>query len=940
MGAFIRLSSSSFLVFVLGQLFTTFSILSISIIGITTTTIIPAADAACPQIAASGTGIANVACSSTADGAICVTFCQTGFYQSANSISTYTCNNNQWEDGDIRCVRQDCGALAIANSNSSACPAGTLSFGGGSCVVACAPGFTQTGTIQMVFSCNASGAWSPSPSALTCQPVTCPALAIPANAASTCATGAFGAVCDLACKPGFVESVGSDSSYICAANRTWSGGNLLCEPVDCGAIAIANSNSSNCSSSASSTLTTTAGASCTVGCATGFNATNGNSAVQTFTCTPSGTWTPSPNTRSCSAVVCSALPAPANATAGCAAAPFGTVCDLTCLPGFVETASSDSSYVCGANRAWTASGSGLVCEPRSCGRLVVSNSDALTSCNSSKTLFGSTCSVQCAAGYVAQAPSTAPMSYSCNSSGLWQPTSSSAPSSGLTCVPRDCGVPTRSSTSAPGLDPLATVSCTSTLYGVQEGCTAFCPSGYYSDGNPSFTCQSNGLYTGQFMCRKTVTFLTTANAVFDSAQLVTSGGAAASVGTSLPTGVTLATGTGKLSGTNMIAGTYAGLQIQFQDGSGVSRVTDPFAITVLQPLVVSWPGSYTPPRFPPKNAQYITPAPAVTGGSAPYAFSLLQSASLGNSMFISASTGVVSGLPLASAVGEQQLTIVCTDSNGAVSFLQFGFSMVNNITVLVPANGQLVESLTDGWPFTALQFLLAGVNDADLPFYSYKVDLTQPGSGPLPNGLTITPAGLLSGTPMNNTDLTVGRKLFSSTIVVRDNRTGSTQNIVVNFNVSPRMNVTGGPARKTYANIGLPLVPRTFAAFGGRGTVTYSVVGNLPAGLTYSCLNGQITGIAEGFNISNPNVVESRGGARSLSYFVNVTAQDENDAIVTMGPFEIVVGTDDCQVHAYGPDGKGCSNGGKCVDPVPFDGSFTCDCAGGGEGSNCVSASS
>ena len=434
-----------------------------------------------------------------------------------------------------------------------------------------------------------------------------------------------------------------------------------------------------------------------------------------------------------------------------------------------------------------------------------------------------------------------------------------------------------------------------------------------------------------------MTFLTTANAVFDSAQLVASNGAAASVGASLPTGVTLATGTGKLSGTNMTVGSYTGLQIQYQDGSGVARVTDPFAITVLQPLVVSWPGSYAPPRFPARNTQYITQPPVITGGSPPFVFSLLQPAALG--LTISASTGVVSGQPSAIGAGEQQLAVVCTDGNGAVSFLQFSFALVSTISVQVPANGQLDGSLTDGWPFTALQFLLAGVGDADLPFYRYTVDLTQPGSRPLPNGLTITPAGLLSGTPVNNTNITMVIRLFSSTIVVRDNRTNNTQNIVVNFNVSPRMNVTGGPASVTYANIGLPLVPKTFSASGGRGTITFAVVGTLPAGLTYSCQNGQITGVAEGFNISNPNVMLVRGVARSLSYFVNVTAKDENGAIVTLGPFEIVVGTDDCQVPAYGPDGKGCSNGGKCIDPVPFDGSFTCECTGGGEGSNCVSAS-
>ena len=42
----------------------------------------------------------------------------------------------------------------------------------------------------------------------------------------------------------------------------------------------------------------------------------------------------------------------------------------------------------------------------------------------------------------------------------------------------------------------------------------------------------------------------------------------------------------------------------------------------------------------------------------------------------------------------------------------------------------------------------------------------------------------------------------------------------------------------------------------------------------------------------------------------------------------------DCSVSSNGPNGVGCVQG-ACVDDIPFDGNFTCQCASGYTGSNC-----
>ena len=43
----------------------------------------------------------------------------------------------------------------------------------------------------------------------------------------------------------------------------------------------------------------------------------------------------------------------------------------------------------------------------------------------------------------------------------------------------------------------------------------------------------------------------------------------------------------------------------------------------------------------------------------------------------------------------------------------------------------------------------------------------------------------------------------------------------------------------------------------------------------------------------------------------------------------------DTDISGYGPDGRGCANGGRAVDGAPFDRKFTCACSGGYQGANC-----
>ena len=121
-----------------------------------------------------------------------------------------------------------------------------------------------------------------------------------------------------------------------------------------------------------------------------------------------------------------------------------------------------------------------------------------------------------------------------------------------------------------------------------------------------------------------------------------------------------------------------------------------------------------------------------TAGVTPYTFSIL-SGSLPTSLTLNTSTGVVSGTPSAAGTFSFVIQVEDADSNTASVGCSITISAASALAISCnnPPNGLL------GIPYS--HFLTA---TGGFPPYSFSLS-----SGSLPPGLTLTPSGLISGTP-------------------------------------------------------------------------------------------------------------------------------------------------------------------------------------------------
>jgi hypothetical protein len=217
----------------------------------------------------------------------------------------------------------------------------------------------------------------------------------------------------------------------------------------------------------------------------------------------------------------------------------------------------------------------------------------------------------------------------------------------------------------------------------------------------------------------------------------------------------------------------------------------------------------------------------LSGGLAPFTWSL-DTGALPTGLSISAA-GVLSGTPTAAGTFNFQIKLV--DAALASTTRQL------SINVLQPLAIATATPLTDGKSGVAYSLTLSATGGAGGNAWSIS-------SGTLPAGLTLTTAGLLSGTPSVHGN-------FSFTIRVADSA-GSIQAKPVTLAIAPVTLAisTGSPAPNGTQNSSYSL---TFAATGGSGGNTWTLAsGTLPPGLNLSAaglLNGTPT-TAGSFNFS------------------------------------------------------------------------------------------
>ncbi|HWB84179.1 MAG TPA: putative Ig domain-containing protein [Bryobacteraceae bacterium] len=276
----------------------------------------------------------------------------------------------------------------------------------------------------------------------------------------------------------------------------------------------------------------------------------------------------------------------------------------------------------------------------------------------------------------------------------------------------------------------------------------------------------------------------------------------------LPQGLTLSTA-GAISGTPTTAG-KADFTVEVTDNAHVTA-TAPLSITVTPPPLKVTTTSLPAATVGATYSQTL----AAGGGTPPYTWAVSDGA-LPQGLTLSAA-GALSGTP--AAAGTANFTVKVTDSANASA--TSALSIVVNLPPLNVTTTSL-PAATVGTPYS--QTLAAG---GGKPPYAWSVS-----NGALPQGLSLSAAGAIAGTPT-----ATGNASFA--VKVTDSANGSaTGSLSITVN-APALTVTTSslPA----ATVGVAY-SQTLAAGGGVPPYTWAVSnGALPQGLTLS-VAGAISG--------------------------------------------------------------------------------------------------
>ncbi len=209
---------------------------------------------------------------------------------------------------------------------------------------------------------------------------------------------------------------------------------------------------------------------------------------------------------------------------------------------------------------------------------------------------------------------------------------------------------------------------------------------------------------------------------------------------------------------------------------------------------------------------------AFSGGVAPHRVALVAGA-LPEGLVLSPS-GLLAGEPR--APGAFLFTVEITDALGCTGRVDLSLAVRGTTCAVLLISPTTVPVAVAGLAYAAVTFT-APAGAAPVSFST---------AGPLPQGLTLSVAGVLSGTPVQT-----GSFPF---IVRATDANGCTGSQSLAFTVScPPLVVT--PSSLSGAVVGQVFGPVSFAAQGAMGTTTFSTASRLPAGISLSS-DGALSG--------------------------------------------------------------------------------------------------
>jgi hypothetical protein len=309
----------------------------------------------------------------------------------------------------------------------------------------------------------------------------------------------------------------------------------------------------------------------------------------------------------------------------------------------------------------------------------------------------------------------------------------------------------------------------------------------------------------------------------------------------LPGGLVLGAN-GNLAGTPTQTGSFP-IVVTVTDSNGCTGTSATYTLVIgCQTITVNNPATTTGTANAPFSQTFTQ-----TNGLAPVTFSL-ASGTLPAGLTL-ASNGVLSGTP--TQTGSFPITVTATDKNGCS-----GTSATYNLTIgcqTITVTNPTNTTGTVNAPFSE-QFTQSGaIGTATFTTVS-----------PLPNGITLSPAGLLSGTPTQP-------GTFPIVVTVTDANgctgTSATYNLIIACQVITVTNpaTTSGPAGSPFSE--------TFTQTGAIGTVTFTLAsGTLPTGLTLAP-----TGVLSG--------TPTQGG----TFPITVTVTDSNGCTGTSAIYNLTI---------------------------------------------------
>jgi len=279
----------------------------------------------------------------------------------------------------------------------------------------------------------------------------------------------------------------------------------------------------------------------------------------------------------------------------------------------------------------------------------------------------------------------------------------------------------------------------------------------------------------------------------------------------LPTGLTLNSSTGVLNGLPTSSGSFQ-FTLQVSDSASVTAAKQ-FTLGVAQAL------TFTTSATLPSGATG-TPYSLVlsaTGGTPPYTFAIAGGTALPSGLSLGAANGLISGTPAAS--GTFAFTIQVRDSNSVSASQQFNLTVVSGLAITTQ---QLPQGAVNV-PYSQTLTAAGGTSP-------YTWNLTQ---GSLPAGLSLTTAGVITGTPKAN-----GAPTF--TVQVLDSM-GASATKQFTLTIAAGLAITSSVLPQ--GTLGVTYGPFTLAAVGGaQPCCTWSVsTGTMPTGLSLSS-TGIVTG--------------------------------------------------------------------------------------------------